>query len=214
MRNTLFFILVCTLLSGCEHTINHWREGDESIASGTDYPIKVTPSVSAVSLHLGEHQGLTQQGLESLNSLLIHQGRLDQQIITVQPYTAKGRTFAVKLQTTLRNVGAKQVIIAAQPYRAKTGAWDLRVQSQALVVSVPDCRIHDADIWTTKPYEAVGPLGCANRANIALMVADPADMLRARTLDSGDGAAAAAAVKRYQEDDLKELSDIDFNEDN
>jgi pilus assembly protein CpaD len=211
---TLILVLACTALSGCEQTINHWREGDEQVLSGKNYPIKVTPSVSAVSLKLTPSRGLGESALEELNSLLMHQGRIRDQVILLQPYTDAGEQFAIKLRSTLLHAGAQQVRIQPASYRADQSQWDLRVQSQALVVNVPDCRIKDPEKWTIQPYEAVGPLGCANRANLARMVADPRDLIRAKPLDTGDGVAAVNAVKRYHEDDLKELLDIDFNEDN
>ena len=213
MRSTFLLALACVLLSGCEHTINHWREGNETTATGEHYPIKVAPSLSAVSLTVSPNQGLSATSLHDLNTLLGNQGRIERQTITVQPYTTQGQQFADKLKVVLQNIGAKQVRVLPKVYQAEKHHWDLRVQSQALVVSVPDCKIHNPDTWTTKPYESVGPLGCATRANLAKMVSDPADLIRAKSLDLADGEAALQAVKRYQEDDLKELIDIDFNED-
>ncbi|CAM3758862.1 Pilus biogenesis CpaD protein (pilus_cpaD) [Vibrio aerogenes CECT 7868] len=213
MRITLIFIFVSLLLTGCEQTVNHWREGDEQVPSGKDFTVSVAPSVSAVSLKLTSHQGLNDASLRDLNALLNNQGRIGSQSILVQPYTKNGERFAARLRSSLMNAGAEQVRIQSRTFSAEKPAWDLKVQSQALVVSVPDCRIKTPGQWMTKPYEAIGPLGCANRANLARMVADPQDLIRAKPLDPGDGVAAVNAVKRYQEDDLKALLDIDFNDD-
>ncbi|WP_342609561.1 CpaD family pilus assembly lipoprotein [Vibrio tritonius] len=213
MRLTISLAIACVLLTGCEQTINHWREGDETVATGKNYPIKVAPTVSAVSLQLTEHKGLSPESMQNLNLLLTNQGRLSKQQLTIQPYSNDGQQFANKLHAALQQAGAIDVRILPMTYQADKAQWDLRVQSQALVVTVPDCRIHDASTWTTKPYEAIGPLGCATRANLARMVSDPADLLRAKELGPADGEAALQAVKRYQEDELKELLDIDFNED-
>lgn len=213
MRSTLLFAMACTLLAGCGQTINQWREGDETVATGENYPIKVAPTVSAVSLKLDPQQGLSPESMHNLNSLLTNQGRLARQQLTIQPYSQPGEQFANKLHAALQQAGAVDVRVLPVTYQARAEQWDLRVQSQALVVTVPDCRIHDPDQWTVKPYEAVGPLGCATRANLARMVSDPTDLLRAKTLDPADGETALQSIKRYQEDELKELLDIDFNED-
>ena len=95
---------------------------------------------------------------------------------------------------------------------SKQDNWDLQVISEALVVKVPDCSIANPKTWTVKPYQAVGPLGCANRANIARMVSDPRDLMRPQTLDAGDGMTAVNAVGRYHDDELRELLEIDFQE--
>ncbi len=64
--------------------------------------------------------------------------------------------------------------------RSERGAADtteaeaLTLVSRAVVAEVPDCAIADPQAWTVTPFSAVGALGCANRANLARMVSDPA----------------------------------------
>jgi len=47
--------------------------------------------------------------------------------------------------------------------------------------------------------------GCSNLKNLGAMVADPHDLVKGSSSVYADGAAAAAAVKRYQEDKVKPL---------
>jgi type IV pilus biogenesis protein CpaD/CtpE len=47
--------------------------------------------------------------------------------------------------------------------------------------------------------------GCANRANLAAMVADPADLDRGRALAPAQGDAAIAAVQRYRKGQVTPL---------
>lgn len=98
----------------------------------------------------------------------------------------------------------------AAPSAAEDVAWDLELRSDAIAVTVPDCKIADPHMWGIKPYSAIGSLGCANRANLALMVADPRDMVQPQALAPVDGIIAEQAVDRYHDDDVKELLDIDF----
>ncbi|MCE0495913.1 CpaD family pilus assembly lipoprotein [Vibrio salinus] len=210
----LIFIFLCIFLTGCEHTVNQLRAGDEEVLTGERYPINVSPSVSAVSLKLTNQEGLDEASFASLNTLLMNQGRLIDQVILIQPFSSDGEQFAFRLKSTLLKAGAKQVKVQPKIYDSGKSQWDLRVQSQAMVVSIPDCQIHDAGQWAISPYEAIGPLGCATRSNLARMVADPRDLIRSKPLDSADAVTSVGAVERYYEDDLKELLDIDFNEDN
>ena len=74
----------------------------------------------------------------------------------------------------------------------------LELISEAYVVHAPECVVADPTRWTIEPYEAVGTLGCANNANIAMMVSDPKDLLRPRALEGADGTASNLAVQKYQ----------------
>ncbi|MDQ5891394.1 MAG: pilus assembly protein CpaD [Pseudomonadota bacterium] len=46
-----------------------------------------------------------------------------------------------------------------------------------------------------------------------MMVAEPRDLIQAKALDSADGVAAVNSIERYHKDEVKELIDINFEED-
>jgi type IV pilus biogenesis protein CpaD/CtpE len=48
-------------------------------------------------------------------------------------------------------------------------------------------------------------LGCANAANLGLMIADPKDLVRGRSIGEADGAREAEAIVRYRADKVKAL---------
>lgn len=52
---------------------------------------------------------------------------------------------------------------------------------------------------------AMSNLGCANTANLGLMIADPRDLIQGRRPGDADGTASAAAVQRYRTDKVKAL---------
>jgi len=78
---------------------------------------------------------------------------------------------------------------------------------------MPDTTVDDPENWASSPYYALGTLGAANSANIAMMTSDPRDLLRPRTLAPTEGKIATSAMDRYLNDDLKDLIDIDFSGD-
>lgn len=53
------------------------------------------------------------------------------------------------------------------------------------------------------------PLGCANRANLRAMLADPADLDHGRTLAPATGEQEARAVEAYRKGEAKKLSTDD-----
>lgn len=212
----LSVLAVGLLLSGCDHSLNQMRE-NRFTPFNQAQAVSVKPQALVASLYVSQGGSLTPESLANLNTLLRNQGRLKNQTLTLRPFTPAGETISQRLAAILREQGAQpqQVIVAPTQLRGKTesGDEDLQVISEALVVTVPDCAIADPKAWTVKPYEATGPLGCANRANIARMVADPRDLARPQALDAADGTAAVNAVTRYYDDEPRELLDIDFSKD-
>lgn len=201
------------LLSGCDRTVNQQRINAFNPLPPAQ-PIQAVPSALVSNLNVTGSGGLSRESLADLNTLLARQGRLNQQTLTLRPTTLAGEQVATRLSSVLKQLGARQVIVAPTQLAAgSSAAADLQVISEALVVQAPDCGVANSDDWAVHPFAGVGPLGCANRSNIARMVADPRDLNRAQTLDGGDGVAAVNAVERYQRHETMELLDINFNKD-
>ncbi|TBV09170.1 CpaD family pilus assembly lipoprotein [Stutzerimonas kirkiae] len=215
VRPLLSLLALSLLVTGCDRNLNQMRENRFTPYQSAPLPT-VTPSAMVASLKAAGNGSFSAESLDNLNTLLRAQGRLSRQTLSLQPYTPSGERLAQRLAAVLRDRGTPAEQIIVMPVRleaAEARQWDLQVVSEALVVKTPDCSIADAEVWTVKPYQAIGPMGCANRANIARMVSDPSDLVRPRTLDAGDGIAAVNAVTRYYDDEVRELLDIDFQED-
>jgi pilus assembly protein CpaD len=75
------------------------------------------------------------------------------------------------------------------------------------VVTLPAC-----PDWSKRsgfdPYnQPSSHIGCATRANLARMVADPADLVHGRALGPADGIREADAIRRYREGNIRQLQD-------
>ena len=83
----------------------------------------------------------------------------------------------------------------------QTGAPALQVTTY--VALAPDCQAW-SDIYSgwyqNSPTEA---LGCSNQRNLALMLADPRDLIQGRETVPADGQRMAGAVQRYRADKVK-----------
>lgn len=167
--------------------------------------------------------GFVKASIAAANDLLRTQGPIHRQVLTVVPLTKKGAGLARRLATALEDAGAKDVKLGHYVTDGKLGTkhdfpdrrtgWDVELVSEAYVVTVPDCRVADEKRWTIEPYYAVGVLGCANRANIAVMTSDPRDVLRPKALEAADGELVVDVYKKYQKGDAEELPEIDFSQD-
>lgn len=198
------------LLAGCTHELNQIREN--RFANPPLQAVEVQPQALSLTLVATPNgQSFTAESLDKLNHLLVQQGRLANQSVTLIPHTPAGERIATRLAQVLRERGLPNQQLNLEALRLQKGQDDVMVVSQALVVRVPKCVISAPDRWTIAPYASLGGLGCANEANIAAMVSDPRDLITPRTLDAGDGIQANGAVQRYHENDLPELVDIDFS---
>lgn len=184
-------------------------------------PLSVKPQALALSLPVTQDKGLSSDSLAQVNQLLHQQGRINRQTLEVTPLSAQGIEMAARLAEALRQAGAMQVTVGTLPdvseqEAAQAQGWDIELRSQAIAVEEQDCGPAHKDLnrWpmTSHPYWSMGPLGCANRHNIAQMVSDPRDLIQAKVLEAADGAVTSEAVRRYQQDEVKELVDIDFDE--
>lgn len=202
------------MLSGCgwNKPVNDLRM--QRFAQPGLKPVSAAPSSLAVTLQVAANgRGLTPESLKQLNVMLKDQGRLSQQNLTLAPHSARGEQMAARLAAALKNAGAQAEKVKVMPTRNVVGQGDLDVVSEALAVKTSRCQINDPDQLMVKPFDGVGYLGCATQSNLAMMVAEPRDLIQAKTLDDADGVVAVNSIERYHQDDVKDLIDINFEED-
>ena len=73
------------------------------------------------------------------------------------------------------------------------------------VVTPPECRNFSIDLNRSSQENPRSQGGCTNERNLTLMVEDPRDLVRGRTIGPADAEHAANGVERYRTDDIKEL---------
>ncbi|MBJ7222680.1 MULTISPECIES: CpaD family pilus assembly lipoprotein [unclassified Brenneria] len=204
---------LCLLLTACgDSAVNSQRlqRYDQPALA----PIDVRPSSLAVTLQVAANgRGFTPESLKQLNVMLKDQGRLSKQTLTLIPRSARGEQMAARLASVLKNAGAdaqKVKLMRAATAGAQSG--DVEVISEALAVKTTRCQVNDPGLLMVKPFEGIGYLGCATQNNLAMMVAEPRDLIQAKALDDADGVVAVNSIERYQSDEVKELIDINFDD--
>jgi pilus assembly protein CpaD len=79
------------------------------------------------------------------------------------------------------------------------------------IVIPPSCGDFSQPIGDAQQAYAHSNHGCADTANLGLMVANPKDLIKGRSLGDSDGAVLAAGVDRYRKDKTKALIDTSTN---
>ena len=87
------------------------------------------------------------------------------------------------------------------------GANEVRMSLTKFMPILPDCT-------QPQPVEPHPPafdsaFGCSNAHNLGVMVANPADLERGRTLEPGDGEALSRSVQRYRVGEIEPLENED-----
>ncbi|WP_052198316.1 CpaD family pilus assembly protein [Pectobacterium fontis] len=178
-------------------------------------PITVQPSSVSVPLLVAQNgNGFLPESLRQLNIMLKDQGRLSKQTLTLIPHSANGERMAARLATVLKNAGAMPQNVKQMRRSTASGQnGDLEVISEAVVAKTTRCEINDPNQLMVKPFEGVGYLGCATQNNLAVMISEPRDMIQAKALDDADGVVAVNSIERYHKGEVRELIDINFDED-
>ena len=73
------------------------------------------------------------------------------------------------------------------------------------VVIPPACADFSQPIGDANQARTPSNFGCAEITNFGMMVANPRDLVRGRSLGDSDGTVIAAGVERYRKDKIKEL---------
>lgn len=219
-------LLLGVLLGGCAADRGISKLRAERFPQMKNNEVKVSVQAKALYLKVTpKGNGLTKESIDAANILLTEQGPIRRQVLTIVPLTPAGEKIAPHLASALTAAGARPPLLGgdqvmeentskpAKALKNQQQDWDIELTSEAIVVEVPDNTIADPDNWTMSPYYNIGTLGAANRANIAMMVSDPRDLLRPRALAPTEGKIATSALGRYLTDDLKDLIDINFSGD-
>lgn len=73
------------------------------------------------------------------------------------------------------------------------------------VVTPPSCPDWSKPVGQDSENTPLTNFGCANTANLGMMVVNPRELIRGTTPGPSDGEAVSAAIKRYRQGETKEL---------
>jgi pilus assembly protein CpaD len=79
---------------------------------------------------------------------------------------------------------------------AALGEDEIGLTVAKVTAVLPDCE--QSQPLAPNPPDFISAFGCANTSNLSVMVADPADLERGRTLEPADAEAASLSVLRYR----------------
>lgn len=190
------------------HTFDHanWQQMSPSMRPQVE-PIT---RVHTVSFEVGRSEmgnGETERLFQFLQQSGVHDGarieldgpRRDDRFF--DPLTA---ARLAEIEAEISSLGL-DVEIPDRPIRSLARSdSDIAVAVTRATVIPPDCGTAQQPPLATRPDYTYS---CANAAALGMMVADPTDMVRGRTLGPADGEAATKSFQRYRQDETETLQE-------
>ncbi len=140
---------------------------------------------SAVSIILEECDEHSKKRIKDIQRVLVKYG-VSYDMITVEPLE-KGRKSTSSFSSG--------VVLVLEKY----------------LVVPPSCADFSQPIGDARQAHAPSNFGCATVANLGMMVANPRDLIKGRSMGASDGTVMAAGVDRYRKDSVKELLNTSTN---
>lgn len=85
----------------------------------------------------------------------------------------------------------------------------VNVVVERYIVTPPNCPDWSKPMGEDFENTPIAGFGCANTANLGMMVVNPRDLIRGNTPGPADGEAVSAAIKRYRDGEIRELLEDD-----
>ncbi|HEY4135592.1 MAG TPA: CpaD family pilus assembly lipoprotein [Alphaproteobacteria bacterium] len=109
------------------------------------------------------------------------------------------------LSDYLRRQGIQTSLAIPAAGAADLPAGGVRLLVERYVVVPPNCPDWSKPSVTDYGNTPMSNLGCANAANLGMMLANPRDLIQGQRPGDADGTVAAASVQRYRADKVKSL---------
>ena len=214
-RHTVFLalaLIVPVMLAGCSNydrdkryaTYSGWKQMDPTpqpqiVAAPVRHAIRFAPSRAEIG-------DVENEALDLFLNRNAVTGGGPVWLAAATPGTlADRRLVAVRDRLWARGIAAGT---SQPPAGGGLGADEILVTVQTMVVLAPDCPGYNQP--TSFDFEQRPELimGCANAANLGLMVANPADLIQGQALAPADAKAATPAIQRYQAGEITPLDII------
>jgi pilus assembly protein CpaD len=205
MRSPLIASLACLALGACASEQGGSALAEAHPVTPTErYAIQVKPA--PVELMLAAHgSGLSPAQADALRDFMGRYNDADRGVITIKaPEHGPDQTGVYRTATSTRDFLIAQGV---SPGDVQIVGYDaggdakapVRVAFVSYVAQGPACGTSWSDITRVANNEPYPEFGCAVTANVAVQIADPADLMHPRASDPPDGLRRATVLDKYRQ---------------
>ncbi len=167
--------------------------------------ILIEPERNVLLLHAGARGGISGTDTRRLFDFLTtaSQGKLDAVHVTIVGPNAGARAYAAGLVRRFGVTVTKIREVAA--FADDRSRFMLRIEATRFQALAPVCPALEVTGPSFDPNDFESTNGCSTRANLAVNVNDPAELLHNGARPASDGARAASPVGRWREGEAPKL---------
>jgi len=191
------FCLAAVLVAGSCTTTFH-KDADNFDDPIANHPITVEPSYQSIKL---SYNGgvLAPQDAPKLEAFLNDYRQHGNGKIAISvPASASMQQTVVALANQINEMGISRDRILVASRDAGTGGSQVELNYISYQARTDDCGDWSEDLFYTAENRTAARLGCSNQHNMAVMVADPRDLLEPRTMDGANAARRQAVIGNYE----------------
>lgn len=194
-RRTTLLAVLAIIVAGCAQTVADWTPE----ATPNELEVQWITHEHSIAFNNQANQ-LTHQESRSLDRFLgeIDLRSSDRLFVDVGPKTgdvvSDERVGAINDQLRHYVPGAQALVITGE----KGNAGNVRLIVGRYVVLPPNCPNLSKPSDTNPGNFNDSNFGCSTQRNLGLMLADPGDLLRGRTLGPADGEALSRGIRAYR----------------
>lgn len=209
LGTALALALAAGSLAGCK-TLNepgaHFA-GHTLIEPAEAHPILVSQKPSTMSLNIAPGApGLTRSQAAQVEGFLTHFRASDagnSKLVIAVPSGGANETAAMRaagqLNGLIKEAGFADNAVQVQPYHAGRGrSGPIRFSYMRYVAQGPDCGNWPDNLARDSRNLNYHNFGCAQQANLAAMIANPADLVTPRTMDPADAERRSIVMDKYR----------------
>ncbi|MES2254325.1 MAG: CpaD family pilus assembly protein [Pseudomonadota bacterium] len=191
------FCLAAVLAAGSCTTTFH-KDADNFDDPLANHPITVEPSYQSVKLsYAGGALGAADAPkLEAF--LADYRLHGNGKIAISVPAGANMQQTVTALVSQINEMGVSRDRILVASRDAGTGGSQVELNYISYQARTADCGNWSEDLAYTAENRTASNFGCANQHNMAMMVADPRDLLGPRAMDGADAARRQAVIGNYE----------------
>lgn len=191
------FCLAAVLAAGSCTTTFH-KDADNFDDPLANHPITVEPSYQSVKLSYAGG-ALAAADASKLEAFLAdYRLHGNGKIAISVPAGANMQQTVTALVSQINEMGVSRDRILVASRDAGTGGSQVELNYISYQARTADCGNWSEDLAYTAENRTASNFGCANQHNMAMMVADPRDLLGPRAMDGADAARRQAVIGNYE----------------
>lgn len=203
-----FAAAALALLAGCaNHSEHHFEVGGPPVSHKQRHPIVIGEREQTLDVPVGASvSGLAKTSREAVTGFAQNYVRNPSGPMHIMMPTGSRNAHVASalgsdILEALADGGVDPSRVQIMHYDASRhgAAAPIRLSYQGITASVHKCGNWNKDLARTGENRNWTNFGCANQANLAAIVANPADLLSPRGQTAVDGANRAGKIKDYQD---------------